>query len=311
MRTVSTLVGLLTLATPVASFAHRAPYWESGSLIGVSVEVEGQAAALYPAPDGSGRLYLEARRGARYAIRLNNRSHERLGVALTVDGLNVISGDRPGTWRSWFSSDPGRMYVLEPYDSVLVQGWRTSLEDIRRFTFVDEERSYAARSGKANSKMGWIEVAVYRERRPVSWWWRPDEVTGGRKEKPRPYGEGETRDRADAHKDGEEDARSRADRAAPSSPPDAAAQGRSEEKAYGAAPRPEAYPGTGWGQRTEDPAVVVAFEPERSAAERLTLRYEYAGGLRALGILTYPHWDRDRLWEREHAREGFAKPPNW
>src|SRR4026209_624738 len=69
-------------------------------LVDAAVEVEGAERPLYAAPDGSGRLYFEARRGARYAIRLTNRSHERLGVVVEVDGLNVISGDK--TASSWF-----------------------------------------------------------------------------------------------------------------------------------------------------------------------------------------------------------------
>ena len=45
-------------------------------------------------------------------------------------------------------------------------------------------------------------------------------------------------------------------------------------------------------------------------AERVTLRYEYASALRALGILPAPWWARDRLRERDGGT-GFAKPPRW
>jgi hypothetical protein len=141
-------------------------------------------------------------------------------------------------------------------------------------------------------------MAVFRERRPVSWWGgRPDEVTRDRREAPRPYGEGR-----------DDDGEAQADAKARQAPP---ASEKRADGAYGSAPRPEAYPGTGWGQRTDDPAVVVEFEPERSPAERITLRYEYASALRALGILPHPSWNRDRLSERERGRDGFAKPPRW
>ena len=84
----------MLLAAPAA----QAGVWQaSGSLVDVSVEVEGAAAPLYPARDGSGRYYLEARAGGRYAVRLANRTAERVGVVLAVDGLNAISGERePG-----------------------------------------------------------------------------------------------------------------------------------------------------------------------------------------------------------------------
>src|SRR5262245_44294551 len=127
-------------ATPIAT----------GSWVSVSVEAEGRTTPLYASTDGS-RYYVEARQGRNYALQLSNRSGERVGVEISVDGLNVISGERT-------TSGIGRMYVLEPYESTTIQGWRTSLESVRRFTFVDEKVSYAARVGKANGKMGWIEV---------------------------------------------------------------------------------------------------------------------------------------------------------
>ncbi len=134
-----------------------------GRFLDVSVQIEGRPSPLYAAPDGSGRFYFEAREGGRYAIRLANRTGERLGAVITVDGLNVISGQR--------DDGRGRMYVVGPWDETTVLGWRSSLADVRRFTFVDERTSYAARSGKANAKMGWIEIAVYREQR--RWAYRP------------------------------------------------------------------------------------------------------------------------------------------
>ena len=69
-------------------------------------------------------------------------------------------------------------------------------------------------------------------------------------------------------------------------------------------------PGTGWGEQTHDPVRVVDFDPEPHPAERITLRYEYASALRALGILP-GRPSRDRLAERERGAGGFAKPPRW
>lgn len=294
------------LAVPALVSAHEVYGERPGSMVEVTVEVEGSGSPLYAAPDGSGRYYFEARRGGRYSIRLANRTHQRVGVVLQVDGLNVISGERPAT--GWLGSDPGRMYVLDPYDQTEVKGWRTSLDEVRRFTFVDEERSYATRAGKANPKMGWVEVAVYRERgRNVGglWPWRsqPD-----------------ARDRAGSYEEGRDEPAAKAEAAPP--PPATRSADRATESSAPASRAPEgeakrdgglaggrSYPGTGWGQRTDDHVVVVDFEPERTAAERVTLRYEYASGLRALGIDPSPRWTRDRLRERDRGQGGFAKPP--
>ena len=261
-----------------------------GSLVSVSLEVDGRPTPLYPAPDGSGRYYLEAWRGARYALRIANRTGERLGVLLTVDGLNAISGERAPAGRAG-----GRMYVLYPWDETVVRGWRTSLEEVRQFTFVDEERSYAARSGKAGGRLGWIEVEVYRERRPVA---RPYWPYG-------PYRPYEREPRGEGDRDSEP-TEGRAEDPDPSaaSPP-----------ALKSAPHPPTaapgYPGTGWGPGADDPVRVVSFDPEAGPAERITLRYEYAPALRALGIPPRPWWPHDRLQERERGEEGFARPPVW
>lgn len=296
------------LVFPPCAIARTRPVWEPpGSMVSVEVELDGRAAPLYPAPDGSGRFYLEAREGSRYGVLLTNRTHERLGIVLTVDGLNAISGRRdPG--RPW--SDPGRMYVLGPWDATSVRGWRTSLDDVRRFMFVDERSSYAARTGQANAKTGWIEVAVYRERRPHArrlWPWEPRV----REDRGRDEGESDSASRsAPPAKEGHADATPpSAGAASPEAKAPESREGlKALEESPGAESRRDSYPGTGWGPRTDDLAVVVEFDPQPHAAERITFRYEYARALRALGVFPRPDWDR--LGERDRGT-GFARPPDW
>ena len=260
----------------LALLAGAAPIVHAGSLVDVSVEVAGAPVPLYDAADGSRRLYFEAREGCAYALRLSNRSHERLGALVIVDGLNAISGEReeigPGR--------PGRLYVLAPWAQVEVRGWRTSLDQVRQFTFVDERASYAARAGKANPRLGWVEVAVYRDRPPANvGGWRREPLSGA-----------------------EQDEEGRDAPAAEAAPVD-----RSSENAK-AARGGSSYPGTGWGEAAWDPATEVRFDAAGLPAERTVLRYEYARALRALGILPSPWWGRDRLRERDRG-EGFARPP--
>ena len=57
-----------------------------GSLVSVSVRVDGGEVAIYRAVDGSDRWYLAAAEGSDYAVTLTNRTPERLGVVLSVDG---------------------------------------------------------------------------------------------------------------------------------------------------------------------------------------------------------------------------------
>ena len=302
-------IGALTMlgATLLAAPATQAGVWQaSGSLVDLSVEVEGAAAPLYFARDGSGRYYIEARAGSAYALRISNHSPERIGVVLAVDGLNAISGER-----ELGPADParrGRMYVIDPWGDVQVRGWRTSLEDVRRFTFVDERGSYAARTGRANGKMGWIQAWAYRERFAprVSPPW-----PGPWDRRPQPYEDPEARREGAAPPEGSDD---KAEVAPPkAAPPDVAAAAPESRAADGALRKRSdgsgSYPGTGWGSQAWDPATVVRFDAQPSPADTVTLRYEYAPALRALGLLPPPR-ERDRLSERDRG-DGFARPPAW
>lgn len=295
---VARLTPLLVAAAVVASSAPaHAGYDTASTVVSVNVQVDGREAPLYPSPDASGRYYLEAHTGSRYAVTLTNRTGERLGVVLTVDGLNAISGTR--------DAGRGRMYVLDPWQGTTVQGWRTSLSEVRQFTFVDERRSYAARTGQANGKLGWIELAVYRERRAFV---TPRPVPYSEPAYP-PAGEGDDgRAKAPAAplSGGERDA---AD--APRATGGAAGRSEAQPQAERRSDEARSYPGTGWGSRAHDPVVLVSFDAEPRPAECVTLRYEYRAALVALGVLR-PEVARDRLWQRERASQtGFAQPPRW
>ena len=269
------LVTALFFATLASGSAARAAEVEvGGPLVSVAVELDGRQAALHPARDGSGRYYLEARAGSRYALRLASRSATRVGVVLTVDGLAAISGrHEEGT---------GRMYILDPWSETVIRGWRLSLAEVRSFTFVDERRSYAARTGQMNGHVGWIEVAVHRERpRPIV--------------QTRPWSEDDRLDGASGGASGEREQSSES----PGSAPAPAREERSKSAL--------SHPGTGWGEAIEDGARLVEFDPYPTPCQRVTLRYEYAPALRALGILPEPR--QDRLTERERGEWGFARAP--
>jgi hypothetical protein len=294
------------LAAPATAMAQG--FWEgdaTGSRVGVAVEVGGRRAPLYPSSDGSARHYFEAREGAPYAVVLTNRTRERLGVVLTVDGLNAISGQR--------DAGRGRMYVLAPYEETTVRGWRSSLDEVRQFRFVDERASYAARTNQASGRLGWIEATVFREDRPYV---------------NRPCGRFPCAVPRDRVQEAPSDEGYDGEAARSSEPPPAAAlpESRPMDRADGGAaasksaeglrraPSAEAdrsFPGTGWGERAYDPVRVVDFRAQAAPAEQITLRYEYARTLRALGILPRPDPGWDRLSERERGSLGFAPPPSW
>lgn len=291
-----------------------------GRLVDVQILVEGRTAPLYFAAGRFDRRYFQAFRGRPYALQLRNHTGRRIGVLIAVDGLNVVNGERSRLT----SSEP--MYVLGPWERTVIRGWRSSLDEVRRFVFVDEERSYAERTGQANGDLGWIRVLAFHERGRRWFDYSPGRVYDRERGEPlveglpfdsRPQGatpEGRReapqaqRDEATPEAQGQpgEGGASRRSGAAPQTK---ALEGAPEARAYdqGIAPSPGSSPGTGWGDRRWDPVRRVWFVPERFATDQLVFRYEYAPGLRALGII--PQGFRDRLWERERGQLGFAQPP--
>src|SRR5439155_442973 len=101
-------------------------------------------------PSGSDRLYFQAFKGRNYSLVVRNNTGRRVGVLIAVDGLNVVTGERSSLSRN------ESMYVLDPNERAVIRGWRTSLDQVRRFVFVDEEHSYAERTDQANGDLGWI-----------------------------------------------------------------------------------------------------------------------------------------------------------
>ncbi len=103
------------------------------------------------------RYFIAAQTGSRYSLRVENFSSERVLVVLSVDGVNVLSGETAD-----FNQ---RGYILSPHESADINGWRKSQTEIAAFRFAPLAQSYAARTGRP-SDVGVIGMAVFRERRP-------------------------------------------------------------------------------------------------------------------------------------------------
>ena len=62
-------------------------------------------------------------------MRLTNTTGERVLVVLSVDGVNAVSGETADTAQGG--------YVLEPWETAEIAGWRKSLDDVAQFVFTD------------------------------------------------------------------------------------------------------------------------------------------------------------------------------
>ncbi|MEW5787795.1 MAG: hypothetical protein AB1899_08065 [Pseudomonadota bacterium] len=104
-----------------------------------------------------GRLWVAGNPGERYALRLVNRTAQRVLVVLAVDGINVINGAT--------ASPDQTGYVLGPWERAEIAGWRKSMSEVARFYFTALPDSYAARTDRPDN-VGIIGAAVFREKTP-------------------------------------------------------------------------------------------------------------------------------------------------
>ncbi len=105
-----------------------------------------------------GRAYVVGKPGNEYQVALRSRSREEVLAVVSVDGINVITGQ---------SADPAQSgYVLAPRGALEIRGWRKSLAQTAAFYFTSLPDSYAARTGRPDD-VGVIGVAVFRKRQDL------------------------------------------------------------------------------------------------------------------------------------------------
>ena len=102
-----------------------------------------------------GRTYVVGREGERYSIALVNHTSRRFEVVASVDGVDVVSG-RPGALSR-------RGYLIAPYATLEIDGFRQSREAVAAFRFSRVAESYAAQTGGGRD-VGVIGVALFSER---------------------------------------------------------------------------------------------------------------------------------------------------
>jgi hypothetical protein len=102
-----------------------------------------------------GRAYVVGKPGNEYQVVIRNRSREALLAIVSVDGVNVITGEGAHPSQSG--------YVLGAGSRLEVKGWRKSLGETAAFYFTSLSDSYAGRTGRPDD-VGVIGVALFRKK---------------------------------------------------------------------------------------------------------------------------------------------------
>ena len=145
MRRFAQFLFLFLLAGPVLA---------AGRLADVEIHdrIAGRTLPLY---ESGGHWFVAGRPGNEYEVTIRNRERGDLLAIVSVDGVNVVTGETAAAAQSG--------YVIERGRPLSIAGWRKSLEKVAAFYFTDLGDSYAARTGRPDN-VGVIGVALFRRK---------------------------------------------------------------------------------------------------------------------------------------------------
>jgi hypothetical protein len=112
-----------------------------------------------------GQPFLKVRPNEEYSIVVYNPLPVRVGVAVTIDGLNSIDGKRSSPRRA-------RKWMIDPHGSITIEGWQTGSQTLRKFVFTQDENSYAQWKEKRDQKDYSRNIGVIG----VAWFWNAEEL---------------------------------------------------------------------------------------------------------------------------------------
>jgi len=133
------IVFLLVASTEAAELSFRPVVpWRNDMRVSLEVLVNSQPLRTI---SHAGKTYLPVPQlETEYLIRVWNHGPRRITAIVAVDGLSVING-QPAT-----EAHPG--YIVAPFSSILIKGWRRDMDTVAAFRFEDREKSYAYLMGK-------------------------------------------------------------------------------------------------------------------------------------------------------------------
>ncbi len=248
-------------ALAAAALVFAAAPAAAGQLVDLAVihRATGQRIPIYA---HQGRLYVPGTPGERYAVYVANRTGQRVMTVVSVDGINVVTGETA-------SSDQNG-YGLAPGQSFEINGWRKNMNEVAAFYFTRLPDSYAARTDRPDN-VGVIGVAAFRE------WQRPRPV-------PQPMAPLSRRSDAPA----EAEARAQAD-AASGAPAASSPDGVAQDAARNRPSERQEKIGTGHGERERSEVLYTSFRRATPyPTETLTIYYDTHANLVARGIIPGP-----------------------
>lgn len=112
-------------------------------------------------------VWIEGREGNSYTIDIKNNSHTRALFIISVDGLDILSGNPAGP--------DSNGYVLDPYQSINIPGWKINNSEAAEFFFSRSRDSYVNAIGGSTANTGVIGAMIFSEYvRPAPHYYNPN-----------------------------------------------------------------------------------------------------------------------------------------
>lgn len=255
-----------------------------GRLADVTVtdRYSGQTLPVYFA---RGEYWVAGTPGASYSVSVANASGARIMAVMSVDGVNVLSGETAGT------EQPG--YVFSAYQRYDVNGWRKNNSEVAAFEFVASPASYAERTGRP-ANVGVIGVALFKERV-----YQPPVIVPP-PYRPYPY-EGRRSAPSGANESGADSATGEVGGSAKRSKSHADASPESSDKL-----------GTGHGEREYSQVSNTSFIRAQSTPnEVISIRYDSRENLVSMGVIPAPYYGSGRPRPFPNGQGFVPDPPRY
>ncbi len=232
-----------------------------------------------------GSYYIEGKEGSKFSLRMRNNSGARVLFVPTVDGLSVMSGEE--------ASFKSRGYIVNGYDSVTIDGWRTSNDNVAQFFFSHPKGSYAVKSDKGGN-LGVIGCAVFKEKYKAPTYITLQSTPTSTPPPQWTLNSGSHNLRADSTVNAMFSCSSASLNCAASTSNNA--------------PTVKAGLGAGFGQDKYSPVISVDFDKESTPTETFSVYYNTRKNLEALGVeFRKPVYVTPSAFPNE---EGYCKRPN-
>jgi hypothetical protein len=181
MNRQTTILASIAIASAVISASALTTSFHGYNF---EVKVIGKSGRTMAESWQNSRSTLFVKDGSEYSVVIKNPLPVRVGVALTVDGLNSIDGKRT-------TADNASKWMIDSYSSITIKGWQTGSDRLRRFVFTRQSDTYAQWKEKRDDADYTANLGVIG----VAYFWNSGELRDALNP-PQPFAYNEREDRA-------------------------------------------------------------------------------------------------------------------